>query len=64
MTLKILIVNTPDNPQDRVIEVARHGSYEGKTVLWAGMSMEGLVFDGSEYHVKEIAVPAPQAQTE
>ena len=58
MTLKIIIVSTPENPSDRVIEVRRQGDIEGQTVLWAGESMEALVYEGSEYHVKEIAVPA------
>ena len=59
MTPKIIIKNTPDNPSDRVIEVRRQrGDIEEQTVLWAGQSMEAFVYEGNEYHVKEISVPA------
>ena len=61
MTLKIMIVNTPDNPTDRIIEVERLGVFPGKRNLFAGMSMDGLVFEGSEYHIREAAILVPAA---
>lgn len=63
MTLRILIVNMPENPTDRVIEVERVG-YTEKRVLWGGQSMDGLVFEGSEYHIREAAIPPPEPPEE
>jgi hypothetical protein len=61
MTLKIVIVNDAGNPSDRVVEVERQGVYmTAKTVIKAGESMEGMVYDGSEYHAKEIPPPADE----
>lgn len=55
MTLKIIIVNDPSNPTDRAVEVERLGYDPRKTILKAGQALDGLVFEGSEFHVKETA---------
>ena len=65
MTLKVLIVNTPDNPTDKIIEVEHVGvTNPGKRNLFAGMSMDGLVYEGSEYHIREAAIPPPEPPEE
>lgn len=59
MTLKIIIINDSSNPTDRAVEVERLGIYTPtKTVLKSGERMEGYVFEGSEFHVKETDPPS------
>lgn len=55
MTIRITITNCDGNPTDKVVEVEGQGVYDStKTILTPGQSFEGYVFDGSEYHVKEV----------